>query len=96
MNGNIYGLLAGREEKARLYLEHPEECPEIIGTLDYLIHPPSKLSSTAAWIRFRDGTLLPIIELRPEDKNLPNFLVQVEKILAWRATVPEEKRFWKK
>jgi len=29
------GLLAGREEKARLYLEHPEECPEIIGTLNY-------------------------------------------------------------
>jgi len=64
--------------------------------LPYLIHPPGKLSATAAWIRFRDKTLVPMIEYRPDDPNLPNFLRQVESILAWRAAVPAEDRFWKK
>jgi hypothetical protein len=32
---------------------------------------------------------------RPEDPNLPNFLKQVEAILAWRAAVPPEDRFWR-
>ena len=83
------------ERKYRLYLEHPDESPEIIGTLPYLIHPPSRLSSTASWVSFRDKTLLPMIRHDPDDPNLPNFLRQVESILAWRATVPAEDRFWK-
>jgi hypothetical protein len=83
------------EQKAQLYLQHPEERPELIGVPPYLIHPPSKLSSTASWIRFRDKTLLPMIEHRPDDPNLPNFLKQVEAVLAWRAAVPPENRFWK-
>ena len=32
---------------------------------------------------------------RPDDPNLPNFLKQVESILAWRAAVPPDDRFWK-
>jgi hypothetical protein len=70
------------DRKARLYLEHPDESPELIGTLPYLIHPPGKLSVTASWLRFRDATLLPMMEHRPDDPNLPNFLRQVEDILA--------------
>lgn len=81
--------------KARLYLEHPDECPELVGILPYLIHPPGKLSATASWLRFRDKTLLPMIERRPDDPNLQNLLTQVENILAWRATVPAEDRFWR-
>jgi hypothetical protein len=84
-----------RERKAQLYLQHPDECPDIIGTLPYLIHPPGKLSSTASWESFRDKTLLPMIENRPDDPNLPNFLKQVETILAWRAGIPAPDRFWK-
>ena len=87
--------LPDRERKARLYLEHPDESPELIGTLPYLIHPPGKLSATASWLRFRDQTLLPMSERRPDDPNLRNFLRQVESILAWRAAVPAEHRFWK-
>jgi len=85
---------SGRERKARLYLEHPNETPEEIGRRDFLIHHPSKLSSTAAWLSFRDKTLLPMIEHRPDDPNLSNFLKQVEAVLAWRADVPPEDRFW--
>src|SRR3954462_10759851 len=81
--------------KARLYLQHPEESPELIGVLPYLIHPPSKLSSTASWISFRDKTILPMMQHRPNDKNLPNFLKQVETILTWRASISPENRFWK-
>jgi hypothetical protein len=36
-----------------------------------------------------------MIEHKPNDSNLPRFLAQVEIILAWRATVPPEDRFWK-
>jgi hypothetical protein len=86
-----------RERRAQLYLEHPSECPaKFIGRLPYLIHPPSKLGSTAAWISFRDETLLPMMQERPGDPNLPNFLKQAEAILAWRAGIPVEDRFWKK
>jgi hypothetical protein len=84
-----------RERKARLYLEHPDESPELIGTLPYLIHPPGKLSATASWFRFRDETLLPMIQHRPDDPNLPNFLRQVENVLSWRATIAAKDRFWK-
>ena len=85
-----------RERKARLYLDHPDECPEITGPLPYLIHPPGKLAATSSWLDFRDKTLLPIIAHMPDDPNLPNFLRQTERILAWRSTVPPEDRFWKK
>jgi hypothetical protein len=83
------------ERKGRLYLQHPDETPELIGVLPYLIHPPSKLSSTVSWIRFRDRTLLPMLQHRPDDPNLPNFLKQVEAILTWRAGVLPQDRFWK-
>jgi hypothetical protein len=84
-----------REHRARRLLEHPDEAPQLIGALPYLIHPPSKLSSSASWKAFRDKTILPMMRLEPDDPNLPNFLRQVEVILSWRATVPAEERFWK-
>jgi len=86
---------SGQDRRAELYLQHPDECPELIGVLPYLIHPPSRLSSTASWIFFRDKTVLPMLQQRPEDPNLPNFLKQIEAILTWRASVPAEDRFWK-
>lgn len=95
MTADAETLTAQRERKIRLYLEHPGECPEFIGRLPYLIHPPGKLGSTAAWLEFRDETLLPMIEAMPDDPNLRSFLKQAEKILAWRETVPAEDRFWK-
>jgi hypothetical protein len=83
------------EEKIQVLLAHPDESPEIVGTLPYLIHPPGRLSSTARWVEFRDKTLLPAIEARPDDVNLPRFLEQTEKILAWRATIAPERHIWK-
>jgi hypothetical protein len=83
------------ERRAQLFLQHPDECPELIGSLPYLIHPPSRLSATASWHRFRDKTLLPMIREAPDDPNLPNFLKQVELILGWRATIALEDRFWR-
>jgi hypothetical protein len=88
-------LQADRARRAQLYLEHPEESPALIGVLPYLIHPPSKLSSDASWRRFRDRTLLPMIGQRPDDANLANLLKQVETVLAWRATVASQNRFWR-
>ncbi len=88
-------IAAKATERAALYLRHPDECPPLIGVLPYLIHPPSRLSSAAAWAAFRDRTLLPMMRSRPDDPNLPNFLAQVEAILAWRSFVRPEHRFWK-
>lgn len=84
-----------RQRKMALLLQHPDESPEISATLPYLIHPPSRMSSTAKWIAFRDKTLRPLLLDRPDDPFLPLFLRQVEAILAFRATVPEQDRFWK-
>jgi len=86
---------AAARRKADLCLQHPDETPELVGCLPYLVHPPSKLSATARWNDFRDRTLLPMIRHRPEDVNLPRFLEQVEIILAWREGVVPEDRFWK-
>jgi hypothetical protein len=83
------------ERRAALYLQHPQETPELVGVLPYLIDPPSRLASSAAWVRFRDKTLLPMIAHCPDDPNLPRFLAQVEAILAWRAAIPAHDRFWR-
>ncbi len=83
------------ERKAQLYLEHPGESPDLDGPLDYLIHPPSKLAATQSWIDFRDRTLLPLIAARPDDRHLPLFLARAEAVLAWRAGIAPEDRFWK-
>lgn len=83
------------EEYGQLLYEHPSESPETVGILPYLIDPPSILASTARWMKFRDGTLRPMIEEMPDDPNLPLFLAQAEKILAYRATIAPERRIWK-
>lgn len=83
------------DDKAQILMEHPDESPEIVGTLPYLIHPPSRLASTARWVKFRDSTLRPLIAERPDDPFLPRFLEQTEKVLAWRATIAPERRIWK-
>jgi hypothetical protein len=82
-------------EKADLYLRHPEDEPEPVGVRNYLIHPPSKLSSTASWMKFRDKTLLPLNRDRPEDVHIQNYLNQVAVILAWREVVPPADKFWR-
>lgn len=83
------------DEYGQLLYEHPDESPEIVGTLPYLIDPPSRLASTARWMKFREKTLLPAIAAMPDDPNLPRFLEQAEKIIAWRATIAPERRIWK-
>ena len=77
-------------------MQHPDESPEWIGKHNlYLIHPPSRLSSTAAWIAFRDKTVIPLMRMHPDDPNAPNFLKQVETILAWRGALAPQDHFWK-
>ena len=34
------------DEYGQLLYDHPDESPEIVGMLDYLIDPPSRLAST--------------------------------------------------
>jgi hypothetical protein len=36
------------ERKIALYLQHPDETPELIGVLPYLIHPPSQIECNRA------------------------------------------------
>jgi hypothetical protein len=60
-----------------------------------LIKPPSELASTSEWVKFRDEILRPLMADHPHDPNLPRFLQQANVILAWRATVAPEDRFWR-
>lgn len=82
------------DERAQLYIQHPDPCPDIVGVLPYLIHLPGRLSPTSRWLRFRDATLVPMIWHRPDDANLAAFLRQTEAVLAWRASLRPEQRFW--
>ncbi|MCP3385960.1 hypothetical protein NLM31_36790 [Bradyrhizobium sp. CCGUVB4N] len=85
-----------RRRRAQLFLQHPHNCPDDCpDPLDYLIHPPGTFSPTARWLEFRDETLLPMMNERPDDRNLPLFLRQVERVLAYRAAISPEERFWK-
>jgi hypothetical protein len=87
---------AHRQRQLALLVAHPDETPaDLEGALPYLIHPPGKFSATARFIDFRDRTVRPMIEQNPADPNLPRFLAQVEAVLAWRASVPAEDRFWR-
>lgn len=82
------------EEYGQLLYEHPDESPEIVGMLDYLIDPPSRLASTARWVRFRDNMARAVAD-RPGDAHFPLFLAQADRILAYRATIAPERRIWK-
>ena len=38
-----------RLRRNRLYLQHPDPSPDHLQPVDYLMHAPSKLASTAEW-----------------------------------------------
>ncbi len=79
-----------------LLFAHPSASPDGLGSLPYLIEPPSSpMSATSRYVRFRDLTLLPMMAERPDDPHLPKFLAAVEAVLAWREGVAPEERFWK-
>lgn len=80
---------------AALYAAHPDEAPEPSRPLPYLIDPPSRLSSSSAWRRYRDETLRPLIASMPDDVDLPRFLACADAVLAWRSHVAPSDRFWK-
>ena len=89
--------LAAKSQREELYLFHPSESPdEFFGPLPYLIHPPSRMSSSTSWRRYREETLLPLIASNPDDQNLPLFLACAEEVLSWRAQIEPSERFWKR
>jgi len=61
-----------------LIWEHRCPAPEVTEPLPYLIDNPLIMASTAAWVRFRDRTLLPRRRPGPTTK----FLQCVEDVLA--------------
>jgi hypothetical protein len=40
-------------------------------------------------------TLLPMMQMRPDDPDLPRMLECVEAVLAWRANIAPGHRFWR-
>ncbi len=91
----IVGRYDARDRKAYLMLLHPDESPELVGVTSGCVNPPSRFRSDAKWIHFRDTCVVPMIEACPDNPNWPRYLAQIEKILAWRASIPVEDRFWK-
>lgn len=83
------------DERAQLYLQHPDPCPDIAEPLPYLLDPPGRLSRTSSWLRFRDDTLRPLLRDRLHDRHLAAFLQQAEAVLAWRAGLRPAQRFWR-
>lgn len=81
-------------KRNQLYMQHPDTSPEQFVPGDYLLDPPGRLSATASWINFR-RELADLMAARPDDPNFPRYAAQAEKVLAWRATIPAEDRFWR-
>lgn len=90
----VVGCYDHHGRKGYLMLLHPDESPELVGPVSGCVNPPSKFRSDAKWRHFRDTCVIPMIEANPDDPNWPLRLAQIEKILAWRASVPAEDRFW--
>jgi len=84
-----------RRRHNALYLQHPDTTPLPVAPMDYLLHAPGRLAATSTWLKYRDETLLPLMQDRPDDLNLPLFLARTEEILAWRAGIGEADRFWR-
>jgi hypothetical protein len=83
------------QSKADLYLAHPVIEPPEVGPIGYLIHPPSVLAPSSAFIMFREKTLLPMLESRPADLYLLGLLEKIEAALKWREALAPELRFWR-
>lgn len=91
----VVGCYEARARKAYLILLHPDENPEFAVDPAGCINPPSKFRSDTKWRHFRDSFVIPMIEAEPDNPNWPAYLAQVETILAWRAAIPAQDRFWK-
>ena len=91
----VVGCYGPRDRKGYLLLLHPDESPAHVGPVSGCVNPPSRFRSNAKFKEFRDTCVIPMIEARPDDANWPLMLAQIEKILAWRAAIPAEDRFWK-
>ena len=85
--------LTGSDRVMKLWALHPETSPEISEPLPYLIHPPSQWATTEQHERFHK-MLVELIAYRPEDAHYPLFLACSERVLAWRATLAPEDRYW--
>jgi hypothetical protein len=72
---------------------HPSAIPQERRPSPLLIEPPGRFSATRHWQQFRDelSSLLPAYA---GDPNLPQYLKTADQVIAWRATVPPEGRFW--
>jgi hypothetical protein len=76
-------------------LQHPSTTPDP-GQWRWpglLIEPPGRWSSTRSWQEFGDE-LACLLRAYPGDPNLPLYIAAADTVIAWRATVPAEDRFW--
>ena len=102
MTEQVVALDDDRARKLLALQNHPLEVP----TGTYLptaksrnracLISPSIMQSTARFIAFRDGTLRTMIADDPDDLYLRDLMICIEGVLAWRANIPEQDRFWKK
>lgn len=60
-----------------------------------LVDPPWACRPMPPFERFRSRTVLPMLAAKPGDPFWTALLRHVEDVLAWRATVPPEDRFWR-
>jgi hypothetical protein len=72
---------------------HPSSIPEERRWSPLLIEPPGRFSATRRWQQFRDE-LARLLPAYAGDPNLPQYLKTADQVIAWRATVPPEGRFW--
>lgn len=82
-------------EAGRLICQHPQlpALAEWPAPFQGLLDPPGTFSTTISWQRWCESLRISI-KRSPTNPNWPLLLDASEKILAWRNSIPQEKRFW--
>lgn len=90
----IEGLPASTPTES-LYWQHPTGTPTTLvrGDVNWLLTTPSRDAPTCRWRSYRE-TCRRLVERNPGNPLAAAYLAAADKVLAWRASVPEHLHFW--
>lgn len=90
----IQGLPASTPTES-LYGQHPTGTPTtpVKGDQNWLLTVPSRDAATSRWRSYRE-TCATLVARNPDNPLATAYLEAAERVLTWRASVPEHLHFW--
>ncbi|WP_377811167.1 hypothetical protein ABNQ38_33880 (plasmid) [Azospirillum sp. A29] len=90
----IEGVPASTPEES-LYAQHPSGTPTGgPGQVKWLITDPTRDAPTSRWRSYRE-TCVRLVERNPGNPLAAAYLEEAERVLTWRAALPEHLHFWR-